>query len=726
MASRSRGGRGSREPCHICLQIARVFAASASEEHFVSLGSIEQVLSGCSVHLAFFIRLTGYTWREDGLKKKEISLMRSINTTYVRPFLNDYLYPPLELVKNDTVPHHVGLGRVLNEHWIDRATLRCWYERCRLAHGSECDAPHYMQGLVPAKPSFWIDTRANCLVSARLGVSYIALSYVWGQVDCFKTKKNMVAELELPNSLSRKRISRRIPRTVKDAIRITSMLGERYLWVDSLCIVQDDDDSRQGQLEQMCAIYSYASITLVAVDGANCRHGLRGFQGITKPRRLEQEVVSIGDSDRCVEHIFPLDCGSSAPYYRRGWTFQEQVFSRRRIYFEKESVRWECSCSRWYEDVDFGDRLDRSDVKAWQTSFSKFYPCLSSYSEIVQQLSSLEFTDKEDILQACAGFTSALSRNFVGGFVSGLPELFFDIALLWQPWRTGSRRTSSVRPNKSQAPNALPSWSWAGWDTQIDPWSWQPGCEYLVYGRPVSTSQTIIPITTWYTADIPLRNRSRRIRSDWDKYKAKSQKPGSSLPAGWSRRVCPQQITSDPVGNDIPTGCGSCFFIHESDPETRFWYPIPIASSEDKPLVRSTTRFLFGKAQIAFFFLDSSLADTSHPCVSIRSASGTWVGILRLHFATDVTLLEQGRLNDAYCELVAISRGHASNSPKYNETGLDEWHLQERPKSAPLYEYYNVLWVEREGATLYRRALGRVLKDAWLSQNPKHSSVIFG
>ncbi|KAF9730273.1 heterokaryon incompatibility protein [Paraphaeosphaeria minitans] len=503
------------------------------------------------------------------------------------------------------------------------------------------------------------------------------------------------------------------------------MLGERYLWVDSLCIIQDDEDLRQGQLNQMCAIYSHASITLIAVDGGDCQYGLRGLEGISKPRRLEQEVVSFGGVDRCVEHIFPLDCGSSAPYYERGWTFQERIFSKRRLYFERKSVRWECSCSNWYEDLEFGDRGGRGDVRAWQSSISKFYPYLNN-TEMVQEVNNLNFTHKEDVLQAYTKLTSTLSRNFTGGFVSGLPELFFDIALLWQPWAIGSRRSLSRQSGTSQASRALPSWSWAGWDCQIDPWSWQPGCEYLKDGRPILTSQTVIPITTWYTADMPFRNRSRRIDSNWDKYKSISQNPGNSLPPGWSRQVCPKEITSNPIENDIPDGCGSYLFTHESDPETKFWYPIPIASPDDDLLVRSPTRFLFGKTQIAFFSLDRSLADIHYPCVSIRSLSGTWVGILRLQYATDVTLFKHGRPKRECCELVAISRGHASNSLRYNETGLDEWLLRERPRSAPLYEYYNVLWVVREDGIVYRRALGRVLKDAWQSQNPKLSSLIFG
>lgn len=89
----------------------------------------------------------------------------------------------------------------------------------------------------------------------------------------------------------------------------------------------------------MCVIYSHASVTLIAVDSGNCQYGLRGLEGISKPRRLKREVLSFGGVDRCVEHIFPLDRGSSASYYQRGWMFQERIFSKRRLYFEKKVVR---------------------------------------------------------------------------------------------------------------------------------------------------------------------------------------------------------------------------------------------------------------------------------------------------------------------------------------------------------------------------------------------------
>lgn len=116
MPDRSSGARESRVSCHICLQIARAFATAISEECFVTLGSTEQVLYGCGMHYTFLVRMTGPTWREDALKNKKISLLKPKNITYLQVSLNNPSYPPLELVKKDSVPNQIGLGRVLDAY----------------------------------------------------------------------------------------------------------------------------------------------------------------------------------------------------------------------------------------------------------------------------------------------------------------------------------------------------------------------------------------------------------------------------------------------------------------------------------------------------------------------------------------------------------------------------------------------------------------------------------
>ena len=75
------------------------------------------------------------------------------------------------------------------------------------------------------------------------------------------------------------------------------------------------------------------------------------------------------------------------------------------------------------------------------------------------------------------------------------------------------------------------------------------------------------------------------------------------------------------------------------------------------------------------------------------------------------------------CELIALSRGRVANrvlngSPTA-KSALEEWELTERARDTEFYEFYNVMWIEWEDGVAYRKAVGRVIKDAWDNMNPK-------
>jgi Heterokaryon incompatibility protein (HET) len=82
------------------------------------------------------------------------------------------------------------------------------------------------------------------------------------------------------------------PNTVKDAIDLVESLGERYLWVDSLCIVQDDDEWKCSQINNMASIYANSHLTIIAADGDSSDYGLRGLRGISGPRQTLSESSS--------------------------------------------------------------------------------------------------------------------------------------------------------------------------------------------------------------------------------------------------------------------------------------------------------------------------------------------------------------------------------------------------------------------------------------------------
>ncbi|KAK3613537.1 hypothetical protein LTR56_027824, partial [Elasticomyces elasticus] len=98
-----------------------------------------------------------------------------------------------------------------------------------------------------------IDVTRHCIVDLNDGERYVTLSYVWGDAEQLWFKREEEMSLRRPRSLFSKQ--HLIPRTVRDAIRLVREIGERYLWVDALCIIQDDDDDRLEQIQHMGDIY---------------------------------------------------------------------------------------------------------------------------------------------------------------------------------------------------------------------------------------------------------------------------------------------------------------------------------------------------------------------------------------------------------------------------------------------------------------------------------------
>jgi hypothetical protein len=122
---------------------------------------------------------------------------------------------------------------------------------------------------------------------------YIALSYTWGKVTPpFQTKTDNIRNLLVSGGL--RKWMNDIPRTIRDAINLVVDLGERYLWVDSLCIIQDTDRSWALNSRVMDVVYGKAYLTICAADGNNSNAGLRGLHNSTSSgntRHFSQNIA---------------------------------------------------------------------------------------------------------------------------------------------------------------------------------------------------------------------------------------------------------------------------------------------------------------------------------------------------------------------------------------------------------------------------------------------------
>ena len=157
-----------------------------------------------------------------------------------------------------------------------------------------------------------IDTRRLCIVSSSGKENYTALSYIWGNTAMFKTTKRNRKTLQEDGVLNRDH-EPSIPATVRDAILLTAEIGVPYLWVDSLCIVQDDDDSRNIHLSSMAAIYANTSVTLIAAAGEDVDHGILGVLGGSHTRDKPCRIIRTDSGLRWV----------LGPIYP-GWPYQSK------------------------------------------------------------------------------------------------------------------------------------------------------------------------------------------------------------------------------------------------------------------------------------------------------------------------------------------------------------------------------------------------------------------
>lgn len=201
--------------------------------------------------------------------------------------------------------------------WIEFEEIRRWLSRCIKGH-LDCRGPDRTSLTFNKNRFRLIDVDQNCVVEAVKCERYVALSYVWGDSNDGRLLLNQKTISSLLCLKSLETFQSAVPSTIKDAISATKSLGERYLWVDSLCIVQDDPDELRECTSLMDRIYQEALVTIVSAHGADAHSGLPGVR--PTPR----------DSGRIIQTIVPglemtviedLDtCLRESTYSNRGWT----------------------------------------------------------------------------------------------------------------------------------------------------------------------------------------------------------------------------------------------------------------------------------------------------------------------------------------------------------------------------------------------------------------------
>ena len=396
------------------------------------------------------------------------------NDTDVQPSNTSHLLPSHPLGIRLLLDEPKGGRRVPRGH-MDFAWVQQTLKRCEFKNKISIPTfPHRVRAL---------DVHDFCIVDLHQGARYVALSYPWGRVKQVKLSLEKEADYRTPGKLFR--IFSNLPQTIQDAVIFVQKIEERYLWVDSLCIIQDDKEDMEQQMNQMGDIYRGSLLTVHAAAGHDAGYGIPGVRLGTRKNR--QIIEQIGNLD--VANTLPWleECGMKAAWSTRGWTYQERVLSQRHLIVGDRGVIFNCVHVTTPEDEQCYHSLSPETVSKTD-GHTLFYAGLDKrckpyirhetdfdlYAIMMSEYSQRHLTFQTDAGIAFLGILQAIERLNSHRYTHGVPLAEIDAFLLWSPIGSSVRRCDPTTGKFLFA-----SWNWLGWIGHAA-WPWTLEREYFV------------------------------------------------------------------------------------------------------------------------------------------------------------------------------------------------------------------------------------------------------
>ncbi|KAG4443507.1 hypothetical protein IFR05_000980 [Cadophora sp. M221] len=391
--------------------------------------------------------------------------------------------------------------------------MRRWIDRC-IEHHSSCsnDTEQF-------RPSRLLDLAADTVGSnIRLILSeheipkqrtrqnhYATLSYCWGPpgLNATTTKEN-IEQRRLNISFES------LPKTVQDAVKVARDLGIRYLWVDALCIIQEDKEDWARESAVMGQIYRKSLCTLAAVIGNDCNSGLFAIREaaqipatrilFTEGERSDQGLILHPSLDHWYSSV------ELSTLSTRGWVMQERILAARTVFFTEEGIFWQCakkSSSEFKENVRTNWKYKSSHepmspaserpskpgfnelVKNWRADAQEYRfkstgtmatDKLSFFSatfrgkkrrqvearpwhNLIYEFTQKNLTQPNDRLRAVEGIASEFSDS--------TSSIYVQNAGIWKSDMIGGMAWYRQWNQDSKQLSIAPSWSWASISGQV-------------------------------------------------------------------------------------------------------------------------------------------------------------------------------------------------------------------------------------------------------------------
>jgi hypothetical protein len=339
---------------------------------------------------------------------------------------------------------------------ITTGLAKRWFKECFHTH---IHCRQHERTSIGAQPEVFRPTRiiqinpvGNKITSCRLilggellnlGAGYVTLSHCWGDARILRLTGGNISELHHDIPLSS------LPKTFLEAIQITMELGFNYLWIDSLCIVQDSRDDWRNEAASMGSVYRYSVLTIAATGARN------SHQGLFLERSDETQVLHERPShDDTVEKIR----AQRPPLNTRAWAVQEHCLSTRTLNFDVNEISWDCITGK---ATEINTRMFSANVKrSLKRRFIETMGYLTVISSrkywdiewwnLLETYTACDLTVSTDRWPAIEGLATEVERKRNKALYHGLWIYCLVDELLWY----------TEEPQQARLAHEEPSWSW--------------------------------------------------------------------------------------------------------------------------------------------------------------------------------------------------------------------------------------------------------------------------
>lgn len=316
-----------------------------------------------------------------------------------------------------------------------------WLRACRNSHG-QCKVP-------PGEftPTRLISTAADQArlcegedISRRNVPEYATLSHCWGNYAFHTLQSNSLESFK--NRIPQEALSQ----TVSDSIKIARDLGFSYIWIDTLCILQDDDRDWMRESSLMSSVYGGSSLNIAASGAVDGNSGCFLQQSRTWGCMVKANVREKPNRFRCVPLAMYHDPPTQSPLAKRGWALQERLLPPRSLHFTATQLVWECHTKVACES--FPEEFPNSLI---QTMWKKRPVTYLLWPFIVETYSLCNLSYSKDKLVAISGLARIIQDQTGDEYVAGMWRKNLEFQLCWVSSGEGRRIV----------PYEAPTWSWA-------------------------------------------------------------------------------------------------------------------------------------------------------------------------------------------------------------------------------------------------------------------------